>query len=110
MPSWKIAAVQMDCKLADRAHNLEAVIMHLRETARQGARLTIFPECALAGYCYESKAEAWPHAEPFPGPSTRAVAAECQRLGTWAVVGMLETSAADLFNTAALVGPQGTME
>ena len=25
MPMWKIAAVQMDCKLADRANNLETI-------------------------------------------------------------------------------------
>jgi predicted amidohydrolase len=110
MPFWKIAAVQMDVRLADPSHNLGAIIAQLRQTARAGARLTIFPECALPGYCYESKAEAWPHAEPIPGPSTVALAAECQHLGTWAVVGMLETSGADLFNTAVLVGPRGTLE
>lgn len=107
MPLWKIAAVQMDCKLADRAHNLQAMKKHLEETARQGARLTVFPECALSGYCYESKEEAWPHAEPIPGPSTMALAIECQRLNVWAVVGMLEASGSDLYNTAALIGPSG---
>jgi predicted amidohydrolase len=107
MPLWKIAAVQMDCKLADRGHNLEAMKTHLREAAGRGARLTIFPECALSGYCYESKDEAWPHAEPIPGPSTAALAAECQKLGVWAVVGMLETSGRDLFNSCALLGPEG---
>src|SRR5205814_255212 len=83
------------------AHNLDALTTHLRESARQGARLTIFPECALTGYCYESKAEAWPHAEPIPGPSTLALAAECERLGVWAVAGMLEASGPDLFNSCA---------
>jgi predicted amidohydrolase len=110
MSIWKIAAVQMDCKLADRAHNLEAMLGHLRETARQGAHLTIFPECALAGYCYDSKEEAWPHAEPIPGPSTRALTALCKSLGVWAVFGMLETSGSDLFNACALLGPNGVLE
>ena len=107
MPPWKIAAVQMDCKIADKAHNLKAMSRHLDETARNDARLTVFPECALAGYCFESKDEAWPHAEPIPGPSTLALAAQCERLGVWAVLGMLETSGSDLFNTAALIGPKG---
>src|SRR5436305_14170223 len=102
MASWKIAAVQMDCRLAEKALNLEAMMAHVRTTARTGARLTIFPECALAGYCYESKEEAWPHAEPIPGPSTLALAAACQRLGVWAVIGMLETSGADLCKAADL--------
>jgi predicted amidohydrolase len=107
MPLWKIAVVQMDCTLADRPRNLEAMTVHLRDAARQGARLTIFPECALTGYCFESKEEAWPHAEPIPGPSSLALAAECERLAVWAVVGMLERSGNDLFNTCVLLGPQG---
>jgi len=109
MSIWKIAAVQMDCKLADRSHNFKAMLGHLRETARQGAHLTIFPECALAGYCYDSKEEAWPHAEPIPGPSTRALAALCKSLSVWAVFGMLETSGSDLFNACALLGPTGVV-
>ena len=65
----------------------------LREAADHGARLVIFPECALPGYCFESLAEALPHAEPVPGPSTRALAADCAELGVWAVVGLLATTA-----------------
>src|SRR5881227_4044871 len=109
MSLWKIAAVQMDCRLADRSGNLEAMMTHLRATAGRGARLTIFPECALTGYCYDSKEEAWPQAEPIPGPSTLTLAAECRRLGVWAVAGLLETSGEDLFNSCALLGPEGTL-
>jgi len=107
MPLWKIAAVQMDCKLADRETNLKAMKRLLVETTAQGANLTIFPECALAGYCFESKEEAWPHGESIPGPSTLELAGQCQRSGAWVVVGMLETSGDDLFNSCALIGPRG---
>ena len=61
MPTWKIAVVQMDCKIADNAANLEAIRARLREAAAQGAKLVVFPECVLPGYCYESKAEASRH-------------------------------------------------
>ena len=71
MPSWKIAAVQMDVAFADKAKNLETIRARLREAADNGAQLVIFPECALPGYCFESKDEALPHTEPIPGPSTR---------------------------------------
>jgi predicted amidohydrolase len=104
---WKIAAVQMDCRLADRDHNLELIKTHLRSAARQEARLIIFPECALTGYCYDSKAEAWHHAEPISGPSTLALAAECEQFGVWVVVGMLEAHESQLFNSCALIGPKG---
>ena len=104
---WKIAAVQMDCKLGEVAANLAAVRAKLREASAQGARLVIFPECALTGYCFESKAEAWPHAEPVPGPSTRALAADCAELDTWVAVGMLESAGESLFNACVLIGPDG---
>jgi predicted amidohydrolase len=107
MATWKIAAVQMDCRLGDRPGNLDHIRTRLREAADAGARLVVFPECAVTGYCFESKAEAWPHAEPIPGPSTDTVAADCARLGVWAVVGLLERASDRLFNACALIGPQG---
>src|SRR5262245_55371877 len=109
MATWKIAGVQTDCRLGDTRHNLDVVRTTLREAARQGARLVVFPECVLTGYCFESKDEARPHAETLPGPSTEALAADCRGLGVWAVVGMLERRPEDnaVFNACALVGPGG---
>jgi predicted amidohydrolase len=109
MPTWTIAGVQMDCRFADPLHNLFAMRSKLREAARRGARLIIFPECALPGYCFASRVEAWEVAEPLPGPSTETLAADCRELGVWAIVGMLEREEASkkLYNAAALVGPDG---
>ena len=109
MAMWKIAAVQMDCQLGAKAANLEAIRGRLEIAARQGARLAIFPECILSGYGFRSKGEALPHAEPAPGPSTDALAADCRRLGVWAVVGLLERDDDRLFNAAALLGPSGVV-
>ena len=109
MPTWKIAAVQMDCELGAGDRNLAAVRANLRAAAARGARLIAYPECALTGYCFTSKAEARPHAETIPGPSTLALAEDCKELGVWAAVGMLEARPADgaLFNACALIGPDG---
>src|SRR5439155_4418229 len=109
MATWKIAAVQMDCQLGAVAQNLAAIRSKLREAARQGARLIVFPECILTGYCFTSKDEDWPHAEPIPGPSTLALAEDCRELGVWAALGMLEARVGDgaLFNACALIGPSG---
>jgi predicted amidohydrolase len=107
MPRWKIAAVQMDVAFADKAGNLETIRAKLREAADNGAQLIVFPECALPGYCFESKEEAWPHAEPIPGPSTETIARDCVKLGVWAVVGMLEAAGDQLFNSCALIRPAG---
>jgi predicted amidohydrolase len=107
MSTWKIAGVQMDCRLADKRHNLEKIRDGLRQARDNGARLVLFPECALPGYCYESKDEAWPHAETLPGPASEALAADCRDLGVWCVFGLLERSGNALFNAAALIGPGG---
>jgi predicted amidohydrolase len=110
MPLWKIAGVQMDCRLGDKRHNLDTIRTRLREAAAHAARLIVFPECALTGYGFESKDEALPHAEPVPGPSSEAIAADCRDLGVGAVFGMLERGdSGALFNAAVIVGPKGVI-
>ena len=44
MGTWKIAAVQIDSRLGDVAFNLKAVRAGLRDAARLGARLAVFPD------------------------------------------------------------------
>ncbi len=105
---WTVAGVQMDCALANPAANLATIQRKLSEAAKKGARLVVFPECALTGYGFESRAQALAVAESLPGPSTEAIAADCARLGVWAVVGLLErTPEGKLYNACALVGPSG---
>jgi predicted amidohydrolase len=106
---WKIAVVQMDCKLGDIPHNLRRMKAHLREAAGQGARLIVFPECILSGYCYDSKEEAAAHAEPIPGPSTEDLMLPCRELQVFIVYGLLERDGDRLFNALALVGPEGLL-
>ncbi len=103
----RIAAVQMDVTLADIAGNLSRMITKTRETRAAGAELTIFPECALTGYCFDSIDEARPYAESIPGPSVDKMAALCAELGGFVVFGLLEKEGARVFNALALVGPQG---
>lgn len=108
MNPWTIACVQMDCAIADVGRNLAAIRQGLAEAAAGGARLVVFPECALSGYCYRSKEEALPHAQPLPGPASDALADDCRRLNVFALTGLLErTAAGELFNACALVGPDG---
>ncbi|MBX3442372.1 MAG: carbon-nitrogen hydrolase family protein [Planctomyces sp.] len=103
----RIAAVQMDVRLNDVPHNVGRISEFLRQTARAGAKLAIFPECATTGYCFTSLEEGRAVAEPIPGPTTEALAAVCRETGSWCVFGMLEASGTDVFNVAVLVGPQG---
>jgi 5-aminopentanamidase len=112
MPTWKIAAVQMDCRLGDRQGNRQAIGHKLRQAAGAGARLVIFPECALTGYSFDNQADAWNQAEPIPGPSTDALGRACRELGVWAIFGLLERDEprTALFNACACLGPAGQVE
>lgn len=103
----KIAAVQMDVEIGEPKNNLSRMIERLEATSRNGALLTVFPECALTGYCFGSKEEAWPFAETVPGPSIQQMAEACRHLNSYAIFGMLERDGERLFNACVLVGPEG---
>lgn len=107
MSIWKIAAVQMGCRFADVPANREAIRAKLHEAAAEGARLVVFPECILTGYGFESAAEAWPHTENLPGPTTDLLAKDCRKLNVWCVFGLLESAGDQFYNSCALVGPDG---
>ena len=105
----KIAAVQMDVKILDKEHNLARILAGIAEAAREGAKLVIFPECALTGYGFKSREEAWPVAETVPGPSTEAIAQAARRFDCTVVVGLLERDGDRLYNAAAVISPKGIL-
>src|SRR5262245_56872606 len=95
---WKIAAVQMNCELGQPSRNLERINEHIGSAAKAEARLVIFPECALAGYCYESRDEAWPHAQPVPGPAIESLTRTCRDRRLFVITGLLERAGDQLYN------------
>jgi predicted amidohydrolase len=106
---FRIALVQMDPHLGDRAGNRRVILERIAEAARAGARLVVFPECALSGYVYDSAEAALPAAETVPGETTEAVAALCRQENIYAIVGLLEhdTASGTLYNSAFVAGPTG---
>jgi predicted amidohydrolase len=105
----KVAAVQMDVKILDKDHNLRKILSKLETAARAGAKLVVFPECALTGYCFTSLQEARPLAETVPGPVTEKIAALTKQYDCTAVVGLLERDGERLYNAAAVIGPAGVL-
>ena len=103
----KVAAVQMDVKILAKEYNLDQVLSRLEQAGSAGAKLVVFPECALSGYCFVSREEAAPVAEEVPGPSTEKVLAVARALDCTVVVGLLERAGDQIFNAAAVVTPQG---
>ena len=105
--TFKVAVVQMDPKIGELDINRAGIIQKLREAATCGAELIVFPECALSGYVFESAAAARPFTEEVPGETSTALEAVCRELGVYCVVGLLERSGDDIYNSAMIVGPNG---
>ena len=110
MSLLKIAGVQMDVKIADPTANVALMKQHLQSTTAAGAAITIFPECALTGYCFESFEEAYEVSESIAdGPSIESMMSACREIGTHAIFGFLERDGKQIFNSALCVGPEGVI-
>jgi predicted amidohydrolase len=103
----KVAAVQMEITIREKQRNLEKILASLESAAGAGARIVVFPECALTGYCFAGKEEAEAVAEAVPGPASEKLWAAARSLDCTAVVGLLERDGDRIFNAAAVVSPQG---
>lgn len=103
---FRVAAVQMDVQIGDKAHNLDRIESYAEQAAKEGARLVVFPECVTTGYCFESRDEVMELAEPTPGPTTDRLASIARRLDITIVAGLIESHEDGLFNALALVTPE----
>ncbi|MEE8121492.1 MAG: carbon-nitrogen hydrolase family protein [Anaerolineales bacterium] len=104
----RFAAVQMNSKLLDPEANLKKIISLAHEASTLGAEIAVFPECAITGYSLSAD-EATAIAEPMPGPHTQRLSDACRDAALTAImVGTLEKDKQGrVFNSAALVGPDG---
>lgn len=107
--TYRVAGAQIDIRFADPEANLARIEEIVRQGAAEGTWLTVFPECAVSGYCYESLAEAMPFAETIPGPATDRLTKLCRETSAHVVAGMLERDGERIFNAAVLVGPSGVI-
>ncbi|HQR41852.1 MAG TPA: carbon-nitrogen hydrolase family protein [Gemmatales bacterium] len=104
---WKVAAVQMDCEIGNVDGNLRHVLLQLEMAAEEEARLVVFPECALTGYCFQNFEQAISVAITLESEPIRLLMQHCQELDLFAVIGFLERQGDELFNSAVCIGPQG---
>ena len=107
MDSFQLAIVQMDPKICDRARNRAAILEGIEKAAKAGAKLVVFPECAVSGYVFESADDARPSAETVPGETSEAVVKACRKQGIHAIVGLIERDGDALYNSAFVAGPDG---
>lgn len=113
-----VGAVNFESVPRDKAATLEKVLQRIREAARQGCDLVVFPETALGTWetCEDCAREQRPcawhleQAETADGPASETVAALCRDLGIHVIYGFEERDAdrsGILYNACNLVGPDG---
>jgi predicted amidohydrolase len=114
-----VATVCMNAQ-TETVANLQIFDTFMRDAARAGAHLVVFPEIALQqnpGWglsTYTPSAEELAYvrrtAEPVPGDSTQRLVAKARELGILVVFGMTVLGEdSRLYNASVLLGPQGVL-
>ena len=107
MTKFKVAAVQTFSVLADAQRNLATVLNAIEEAAGQGAKLIVFPECMNSGYVWKDQVHAVECADPVPGMFTAEIGELTARFKVYVAIGLSEKDGEKVFNSAALIGPEG---
>lgn len=103
-----IACLQMEPVVGETARNLGRSLALIEEAAGKGAGVVVLPELCNSGYVFRSRAEAFALAEPLPeGPTVRAWSEAAARHRLHIVAGIAERDGDALYNSAAVIGPQG---
>lgn len=88
------------------ADNCRQFAPMVQEAARQKADLVVLGECVTMAGTNRSYEDT---AEPIPGPSTDYFGQLAKQHNLYIVVGLVERSQHLIYNTAALVGPDGNL-
>ena len=105
----RTAVVQTSPEIGSTQRNLREIIEAIGEAASSGARIIVFPECALSGYIIEDSEELARLAEPIDGPVVSEIAQACRQLRVYSVVGFVERANDAIYNSALLSGPEGVI-
>ncbi|WP_108658677.1 nitrilase family protein [Acuticoccus kandeliae] len=104
-----IACVQFEPKIGEVARNIAESVDRIGEAADNGARLVVLPELCNTGYVFESRAEALSLAEPGDGPTIARWSTLAAERGLHIVAGFCEKEGDALFNSAAIIAPEGLL-
>jgi predicted amidohydrolase len=101
--SLRVAAVQMR-STRSLADNLSRLTNSIHERGREGARVVIFPECALSGY-FEDAVTNLSAAQLTDAEAQLAQA--CQQANVYGIIGTAWRDGEKLFNSALVIAPTG---
>lgn len=101
-----VAVIQFAPRFGEVSSNLDAF-----EQALEGleADLVVLPELCTTGYQFRDRAELEKFAESAAGPSMTRLAKAAAGCGGHVVAGFAERDGTAVYNSAALIGPQGTV-
>jgi predicted amidohydrolase len=99
----RVAAVQFRSS-RNLEENAARIGEQIRRCGERGARVAVFPECALTGYFEDTVTRTT--ADQLAGAEAR-IAAACREAGVYAVVGTPHREGGKLFNSAAVFDPSG---
>lgn len=103
-----LALAQTNPMIGKIEKNLEQIISIVSEGTKKGAELIVFPEAALTGYCYESKAEAFTYIpEDIAKKASDAISSVCGN--SIVLLGLLEKEQNHLYNNALVISSKGIL-
>ena len=100
----RVAAVQMR-STRDLATNVHKIEEYLARCANDGARVVVFPECALTGYFDDAFMQAF-SAEQL-ADAEQQVAEACRKHKIYAIIGTPHRDGSRLYNSSVVISPSG---
>ena len=105
----RVAVAQLPTRLGDIDANVATAVAAIETAGSRGDDLVVFPECALSGYLFTSRAEVESAALALGSARLARVVEACARASVHAVVGFLELDQGVVYNSAATIGPGGIL-
>lgn len=102
-----VASVQFEPKILEVDKNIAMAQQLAFEAASKGARVVVLPELCISGYSLKDKREASQCAQQKNGYQTEALLQIARAYNCNIVFGYVELHEGKLYNSAAIIGPQG---
>ena len=101
----RFAAAQLELVQDDREGNLTGAVALARQALEQKCEFVCFPECMTSDYT----PRATEFAEPIPGPTCEVFIDLAKESGAYFLIGIFEREGARIYNTTAVLGPEGVV-
>jgi predicted amidohydrolase len=104
----RVGLCQVSGEPYDADGNRSATAGAVRDAFERGADLALLPELVVPGYVSDRE-RLEPLAEPLDGPTVGAWRELAAEAGRWVAGGFCERDGDDLYNSVAVVGPEGVV-